>query len=156
MTSSCVFLVSERVKNKPKKLKISSTALKELERLESISENENLPLWKQERENVLKVTMLNCAGLKPHVHDIMADYYLMHSDILFLVETSLLGNEEVHIDAYEPNIHNISRGRGIAAFSRTNGFSFIQVSNNHSQKDCCSTFKSLTATAKKGKQAITT
>ena len=110
----------------PSKLRISSIALKELERLAALSENENPPIWKQKNENALKVAMLNCAGLKPHVDDIKADYYLLHCDILFLVETSLLGNEEVHIDAYEPNFHNISRGRGIAAFSRTNGFSFIQ------------------------------
>ena len=110
----------------PAKLKISRIALKELERLQSISENENPSLWKKENKNSLKVAMLNCAGLKPHVDDIKADYYLLHSDILFLVETSLFGNEEVQIDAYEAYFHNISRGRGMAAFSRTNGFTFLQ------------------------------
>ena len=110
----------------PSKLRISRIALTELERLESISMNENPPIWKQKNENLWKVAMLNCAGLKPHVEDIKADYNLLHSDILFLVETSLLSNDEVQIDGYEPYLHNISRGRGMAAFSRMNGFLFLQ------------------------------
>ena len=74
----------------PSKLRISRTALTELERLEAISENENPSPWKQEKDSAIKVSMMNCAGLKPHLSDIRADSNLLHSDVMFLVETSLL------------------------------------------------------------------
>ena len=102
------------------KLRISNIARKELERLEAISANENPPIWILENENSFKISVLNCAGLKPHLEDIRADYYLLHSDVMFLVETSLLSNEEVQIDGYQSYFQNVSRGRGMAAFSRGN------------------------------------
>ena len=104
----------------PSKLKISRAALKELERLESISQNENPPPWKQEHRTTLNVSMMNCAGLKPHIRDIGADVHLLHSDVICLVETSLLNNEVVHIDGYHCYFQNVSRGKGMAIFSREN------------------------------------
>ena len=102
----------------PSKLRISRIALTELERLEAISENENPSPWKQEKDSAIKVSMMNCAGLKPHLSDIKADSNLLHSDVMFLVETSLLNNEEAQIDGYHSYLQNVSRGRGMATFFR--------------------------------------
>ena len=104
---------------KPSKLRISRIALTELERLDAISENENPSKWKQKNNTYLKVAMMNCAGLKPHIQDIRNDTYLLHSDVLFLVETSLLNNEHAQIDGYHSYLQNVSRGKGMAAFSQS-------------------------------------
>ena len=102
----------------PTKLRISRIALMELERLEAISENKNPSIWREENEDSFKVSMMNCAGLKPHILDIRADSHLLFSDVLLLVETSLLNNEEAHIDGYHSYLQNVSRGRGMAAYAR--------------------------------------
>jgi len=51
----------------PKKIRTSAVALKELKRLNNISYNENPSAWRKENDNTFRVSMLNCAGLKPHI-----------------------------------------------------------------------------------------
>ena len=106
-----------------KKIKAFPHALKELERLKSVSSNENPTYWFQKREETLKICMLNCAGLKAHLEDIKSDSCLLQADVLHFVETSLLKNSDTNhlqIDGYVPHFLNISKGKGIATYVKNN------------------------------------
>jgi hypothetical protein len=55
------------------KIRTSSIALQELQRMKVISLNENLTTWQKQTQNAVKVASLNCAGLKPHFTDVQSD-----------------------------------------------------------------------------------
>ena len=57
----------------PKKLYPSQKALREVDRMNRVSINENPDPWSKEEDNTLKIVSLNCAGLKAHFHDIQTD-----------------------------------------------------------------------------------
>ena len=113
-----------------KKIKNFPHALKELDRLKSISYNENPTQWckKKEDEN-LKVCMLNCAGLKCHFEDIKSDTFLLQADVLHFVETSLSKDSEtsaLQLHGYIPHFVNVSRGKGIATYVKNNAAVHLQ------------------------------
>ena len=83
--------------------------------------------------------MLNCAGLKPHIVDIKSDEFLLKSNILQLVETSLEKNSDtsdLEIVGFTSVFLNISKGKGqaiyvkekIASFERNISDNGIQIS----------------------------
>ena len=53
-----------------RKLRASPKAIKELDRMNRVSINENPDTWNKEDINTLKIISLNCAGLKAHFEDI--------------------------------------------------------------------------------------
>ena len=106
-----------------KKIKNFSHALGELNRLKSISLNENLSPWFQNDEKSFKVSMLNCAGLKAHFKDIQLDNCLIQADVLQFVETSVQKNSDLsdlELDDYMPHFVNVSKGKGIATYVKRN------------------------------------
>ena len=112
-----------------KKIKIFPYALSELKRLKSNSINENPSPWFKKEEESLKICMLNCAGLRPHIEDIRLDPCLTKADVMHFVETSLEKNSAtdcLHIDGYTANFLKIARGKGIATFVRKNVFQLDQ------------------------------
>ena len=68
----------------PKKLYPSKKALWEVDRMNKISFNENLPAWNKEDYNALKILSLNCCGLEAHFEDVEADMKISYADILHL------------------------------------------------------------------------
>ena len=56
------------------KIRTSHIGLKELERLQTISINENPTPWHKLTEKAVKVASLNCAGINAHFIDIEVDY----------------------------------------------------------------------------------
>ena len=102
------------------KIRTSKIGLAELERLKSISYNENPSPWcTSSRYDRVKVASLNCAGLAPHYIDVLADAKLLNADIIHLVETSIENTEEsqkLSIPGYQSHFINISRGKGIVTF----------------------------------------
>ena len=103
----------------PKKLYPSQKALREVERMNRVSINENPEPWSKETENTLKIVSLNCAGLKAHFHDIQTDDRLRKADIMHLVETSLKEEEDEHeftLDGYEQKFIKNGNGKGIATY----------------------------------------
>ena len=72
------------------KLYPSKKALKELDRMNKISFNENPPKWESEKSSQLKLLSLNCLGLQAHYKDLMVDHKINQADIIhlgkFLVE----------------------------------------------------------------------
>ena len=70
----------------PKKLYPSQKALRELERMDRISINNNPCHWMKETKNTIKILSLNCAGLKSHFIDIETDDRLKKADIVHFGE----------------------------------------------------------------------
>jgi len=66
------------------KLYPSKKALRELDRMNSISFNQNPSLWDNKDIKALKILSLNCAGLKAHFKDIVADGKMNKADIIHL------------------------------------------------------------------------
>ena len=102
------------------KIRTSKIGLAELERLKSISYNQNPSPWSTSSSNdKIKVASLNCAGLAPHFIDVLADEKLLKADIIHLVETSLRNTEEsqqLSIQGYQSHFLNVSKGKGIVTY----------------------------------------
>ena len=120
-----VFILNKLEKSK---IRTSHIGLKELQRLKAISINENPTEWNRKTENTIKVVSLNCAGLKAHTMDILADDTLKEADIIHLIETSLDTMEEVQftIPGYSQHYINVGNGKGIASFFKDNVFKHEQ------------------------------
>ena len=105
------------------RIKIFPYAYRELNRLKSISFNQNPSPWFKNDSKSLKICMLNCAGLRAHIKDIRSDPCLNKADVLNFVETSLdktSTTDDLQIDGYFSHFLKVSRGKGIATFVRGN------------------------------------
>ena len=92
------------------KIRTSGIALRETERLASISMNKNPTPWHKEgSKDTIKVVSLNCDGLKPHYEDILSDTTIQIGDIIHIIETSLELNE-------------VGNGKGIATYYKAGIF----------------------------------
>ena len=103
----------------------SAKALKELERMNSVSINANPSIWNRSGTDAIKIMFMNCAGMIPHYEDIKADYRLKRADMINLIETSLLDEhkeEEFSLSGYSENFIKMGRGKGIASFYKANEF----------------------------------
>ena len=102
-----------------KKLYPSEKALREVERMNRVSINENPDPWSKKTDNTLKIVSLNCAGLKAHFQDIQTDDRLNKADIIHLVETSLNEEEDEQaftLDGYEQKFIKTGNGKGIGTY----------------------------------------
>ena len=102
----------------------STIALKETERLASMSMNKNPSPWLKDCDNTIKVASLNCAGLKAHIKDIESDDTLLKGDIIHLIETSLEEYEPcpLNFKGNERHIISVGNGKGIATYYKDSGF----------------------------------
>ena len=94
-------------------------ALKELERLEEISQNKNPTDWEKEDSTNMKISSLNCRSLNRHYQDIISDNLLMKSDMICLQETWLEDDtilEKLNILNYELHLNSNGKGKGIAIY----------------------------------------
>ena len=105
------------------KIKTSSKALEELQRLERTSINRNPRPWIKLQENVVKIASLNCAGLKAHIEDIRVDRRLLMADIILVQETSLDAGDTDNFEiASHPFVHHIRQGngKGVSVYNKKN------------------------------------
>ena len=113
-----IFIVGKLQENK---IKVSSKAIEELQRLERTSLNRNQRLWIKLQENVIKIASFNCAGLKAHIEDIKADSRLLIADIILVQETSLDngGTDDFEITTH-PFVHHVrlGNGKGVSIYSK--------------------------------------
>jgi exonuclease III len=117
-----VFIIN---KFNPKKLYPSEKALRELERMNRVSINENPDPWSKKSENTLKIVSLNCSGLKAHFQDIKTDDRLLKADIIHLVECSLTdedNKDEFSLEGYNQQFITIGPGKGIATYFKNDRF----------------------------------
>ena len=87
----------------------------------TISFNHNPTIWFKEINNTIKIASMNCAGLKAHYEDIIADKKLLNADIIFLQETSLPedNSQDYSLSTHPYFIHvSLGKGRGIAAYTK--------------------------------------
>ena len=109
----------------PKKLYPSQKALRELERMNKISINENPDPWSKKSENTLKIVSLNCSGLKAHFQDIKTDDRLQKANIIHLVECSLTEEDnglDFILEGYNQQLIRIGPGKGIATYFNSDIF----------------------------------
>ena len=114
-----VFIVDEL---KETKIMMSNDALEELKRLEEISVNRNPRIWMdEEKDGVLRISSMNCAGLRAHFEDIKADERLLRADILLLQETSLTNDDQNSFEIMSHPVHfhvMDGRGKGISVYMK--------------------------------------
>ena len=106
------------------KIRTSYIGLKELERLKTISINENPTPWHKQDENMIKVISLNCAGLKAHFSDVQGDVKIKEADIIHLMETSLEENDDSSfiLPGHSKHMINVGNGKGIATYFKDGVF----------------------------------
>ena len=103
----------------PSKLCPSNRALKEYERMNRVSINENPSPWNDVRNNAIKIVFMNCAGLPAHFKDIQNDRRLEVADMIQLLETSLTNqnkDEDYSLPGLSSDFISIGNGKGIASF----------------------------------------
>ena len=69
--------------------------------------------------NALRILSLNCAGLKAHFSDIQTDDRLKKADIVHLVETSLMNDDDDNafkMTGYKHKLIENGKGKGIATY----------------------------------------
>ena len=80
-------------------------------------------------ENAIKISSLNCAGLKSHFQDIKTDDRLQRADIIHLVEISLMENEDEDafpLDGYSHKFIKNGNGKGIATYYAKEKFHHVE------------------------------
>ena len=111
------------------KMHPNSKALEELERLNSISLNNNPSEWCKVNDGELRISSLNCRSLKKHHDDISSDDILLFSDLIALQETWLEDGENLeYLDIPNYNLHPVSwgRGKGLAIYYKNDLFTHIE------------------------------
>ena len=104
------------------KIRTSKTALEEKRRLANMSINNNPTPWDSIGKHEIKVITINCAGLKAHMDDIKTDDKLLKADVIHVVETSLVVNEEntLEITGYDRHDCSVRNGMGIKTYYEHN------------------------------------
>ena len=104
------------------KLKPSEIALAEVDRLNSVSLNNNLPGWYSKSDQTIKIVFLNTRSLPKHHQDITNTWPLCSSDMLCLSETWLPSiykdNGTYDISGFnQPHFVSHGRGKGLATYA---------------------------------------
>ena len=104
----------------PEKLRASRVAKNELLRLNEISMNKNPTPWHKTFHQVHKKIMsLNCAGLLPHLKDLIVDPNLKEADLIALQETSLNPEHIIpSINGLMMKVAGRGKGKGIATLHK--------------------------------------
>ena len=99
----------------------SEKALKEVDRMNRVSINENPSAWNQNTPNTLKILSMNCAGLKSHYEEIKRDYRVTKADIIHLAEISLEesdSGDQYSLEGYTKSLQKKGMGKGIGTYVR--------------------------------------
>ena len=110
----------------PNKIYPSVKALKELERMNSVSLNKNPSPWNNPNTSATKIMFMNCAGLEAHYEDIKIDYKIRHADLISLLEISLPNESEdkaYELSGYSESFIKRGPGKGIVGFYKNDKFS---------------------------------
>ena len=85
--------------------------------------NKNPTAWHQNSHiKQIKIASLNCAGLLPHLKDLLVDPKLKIADIIALQETSLTQDHDIpHFDGYTLQVAGRGRGKGVATLQKDGG-----------------------------------
>ena len=111
------------------KIRPSNHALTENVRLVKESWNRNPDIWRTESNSTIKIAMLNCDRLQPHIADIQSDSKLLMADIIHLAETWLQPSTQctdISIEGYKTFLINIGDGKGIATFIKKSSIIHVQ------------------------------
>ena len=106
------------------KIYASNHALKELDRMESISISRNQNKWegKQERNRIFS---LNCQSLKNKFSLIFGDPVLACSDVICLSETWLKDQDDtssLQLEGFKLHTENVGHGKGLETYFRRTAF----------------------------------
>merc|ERR1712082_127105 len=107
------------------KIYASNQALKELERMESISINENQSKWEEKQERRTKISSLNCQSLKNKFLHISDDPVLACNDVICFSETWLKNHEDessLQLEGFKLHTVNVGHGKGLATYFKDKTF----------------------------------
>ena len=100
-------------------------SLKELDRLNSISINNNSPKWEQNSVNGFRVMALNCQYLRKNVQHIVKDTILSFADVVCFSETWLtedFTDQNLKLDGFHLHTNSAGYGKGVATYYKENIF----------------------------------
>ena len=102
------------------KIYTSNMAMVELDRLISVSMNNNPTNWERTDDaSTLKVSFLNCRSLKDKFQNIEADNSLLVSNVIILVETWLeedANPDDYSLPGFSSNMIKRGRGKGLVSY----------------------------------------
>ena len=109
-----LFILGEVPRNK---LYADAKALKEVERLEGVSVNQNPSTWANVDETVVKICFLNVQSIKNKFSWIECDKSLGSASLVFLCETWLNESDtNLSLPGFTTSLNNVGRGHGSATF----------------------------------------
>ena len=121
--SQIFIIVDEKKGIKREWLQPNKDALKELERLDKVSINNNLPSWLNKENKSTRIIFSNSRSLRSHHEDVKCSRLMKMGDLICLSETWFTDSDQEAdylIEDYEqPHLINAGRGKGIAAYQRT-------------------------------------
>ena len=114
------------------KIKPFSSALEELERMNSVAINNS-----ENQDRRFKILSLNTSSLRKHIPDIKNDYHLLTCNVVCLQETWLECHEELdnvyQLSNFNANFNSQGRGRGITTYSPDNFILKQKIANSKFQ-----------------------
>ena len=103
-----------------KKLYADVKALREIERLESVSINKNPSTWNNEK-SLAKIAFLNIQSIHTKLDWIECDHSLQQANVIFVSETWLDKNDtNIFLPGYSVSVNSVGTGHGTATFYRGN------------------------------------
>ena len=104
----------------PNCIRQNPAALAEIERLISVSMNNNPSDWDDGNTSKLRMSFLNCRSMKNKFENIKKDRSILKSDVIMLTETWLDDDaqnlENYDLPHFAAHFNNGGRGKGIAAY----------------------------------------
>ena len=109
-------------------------ALTELERLNKIALNDNLPPMYLEDNSAIKISCINARSLKKHFPDLENDYSLLLSQVICVCETWLEDNDiPPQLPGYKSHSNNAGPGKGIAMYYKEDFKFVLDITTNSYQ-----------------------
>ena len=110
------------------KIYANQQAIKEFERMNSMSVNKRPTVWNSVSEEKIRISVLNCGSLRTKKDHIEADPVLMLSDVICLTETWLWQDEDTSqfdINSYDVHHNSHGKGRGVTVYYKSAKFGHI-------------------------------
>ena len=105
------------------KIYANHKALDEVERMNSVSKNENPVHWYKRIETSFKLLSLNCRSLNKHIHDIRADPMMQMAEVMCFYETWQESNRNdgtLSIEEFKLHLNSFGPGKGLAIYYKSN------------------------------------
>ena len=107
----------------------NKNAIDELERMNKIAVNQRPTEWNNLKENIERISVLNCGSLRPKIDHIKSDTVLLVSDMICLTETWIWPDEdktEFDIEGYAVKHNAQGKGKGVTVYYNSSKYVHLQ------------------------------